>query len=120
MLFALKKKDGNNIFIIDELDRSLHTKLSTNLIDEFINQSAGTNNQLIFTAHDINIMSDKYMSQEEIWFIEKNRLGETTLRPLSHFDTNGGYDTVKAYVDGRFGAVPVFRFVTSPAKEAEG
>ncbi len=108
MLFAARE-DSHAIYFIDEIDRSLHTKLSQHLLSEFINCCEGTYNQIIFTAHDVNLININEFRQEEIWFIEKNHLGESRLRPLSDFGIQKGQDALKAYLSGRFGAIPMIR-----------
>ena len=108
MLFATRE-DGNTIYFVDGIDRSLHTKLSQFLLNEFVNCCKDTNNQIIFTAHDVNLINTNDFRQEEIWFIEKNNLGESRLRPLSDFNLQKGQDVLKAYLSGRFGAIPMIR-----------
>ena len=103
------KEDSHAIYFIDEIDRSLHTKLSQFLLNEFINHCEDTYNQIIFTAHDVNLINTNDFRQEEIWFIEKNNLGESRLRPLSDFNLQAGQDALKAYLSGRFGAIPTIR-----------
>lgn len=108
MLFATKE-NSSAIYFVDEIDRSLHTKLSQFLLNEFIKCCRENHNQIIFTAHDVNLVNTHDFRQEEIWFIEKNGLGESFLRPLSDFKIEEGQDLIKAYLNGRFGAVPVIR-----------
>lgn len=108
ILFAIRE-DSQSIYFVDEIDRSLHTKLSQYLLSEFANCCEKTYNQIIFTAHDVNLINMDEFRQEEIWFIEKNNLGESCLRPLSDFNLKKGQDTLKAYLSGRFGAVPMIR-----------
>ncbi len=108
MLFATRE-DSYAIYFVDEIDRSLHTKLSQYLLSEFINCCENTYNQIIFTAHDVNLINTNEFRQEELWFIEKNSLGESRLRPLSDFNLQKGQDALKAYLSGRFGAIPVIR-----------
>lgn len=108
MLFAMRE-NNHAIYFVDEIDRSLHTKLSQYLLNEFIHCCENTYNQIIFTAHDVNLINTNDFRQEEIWFIEKNSLGESRLRPLSDFNLQKGQDTLKAYLSGRFGAVPRIR-----------
>ena len=38
-------------------------------------------------------------------------MGESTLKPFSDFEVKEGQDTLKAYLSGRFGAVPMIRGV---------
>lgn len=106
MLFTISK--NSTLYFVDEIDRSLHTKLSQFLLDEFV-RSSDSCNQIIFTAHDVNLINLDHFRRDEIWFIDKNTLGESVLRPLSDFEVNDNQDTLKAYLNGRFGAVPVIR-----------
>jgi AAA15 family ATPase/GTPase len=108
ILFAMDKK-STVIYFVDEIDRSLHTKLSQHLMEEFIHRCESMFNQIIFTAHDVNLINLNSFSQDEIWFIEKNQVGESKLKPLSDFKVEKGQDALKAYLNGRFGAVPVIR-----------
>lgn len=107
MIFSIGKNDA--LYFVDELDRSLHTKLSRFLLSEFERISKNTNsrNQIVYTAHDVNLIDLNNFRQDEIWFIEKNREGETRLRPLSDFHVTKTQDPLKAYLNGRFGAIPV-------------
>lgn len=108
ILFKMEEK-SNKIYIVDEIDRSLHTKLTKYILREFLIKTELLNSQLIFTAHDINLMSADTLDKEEIWFIDKNGIGETIVRPFSDFETNASQDTIKDYLNGRFGAVPVIK-----------
>lgn len=85
ILFSLTQK-GTFIYFVDEIDRSLHTKLSKFLLDQFVSESDDSFNQIIFTAHDTNLINLSDFRQEEIWFIEKNSLGQSKLKPMSNFD----------------------------------
>ena len=109
MLFTIGKNP--TIYFVDEIDRSLHTKLSLFLLDEFACRAQEGSNQIIFTAHDVNLINLDNFRQDEIWFIEKTQMGESTLKPFSDFEVKEGQDTLKAYLSGRFGAVPMIRGV---------
>lgn len=108
MLFRLEEKK-NLMYFVDELDRSLHTKISKYLIQYFLEANEGFNNQLFFTSHDINLLTLDDLIQDEIWFIEKSRFGETKIKPFSNFLLEKGQNTLKDYINGRFGAIPVIR-----------
>ncbi len=85
ILFAMDKK-STSIYFVDEIDRSLHTKLSQYLLHEFGCQCEPTYNQIVFTAHDVNLINLENFTQNEIWFVEKNKFGETHIKPLSDFN----------------------------------
>ncbi len=108
MLFAVQG-DSRAIYFVDEIDRSLHTKLSQHLLNEFIRRCDCAHCQIIFTAHDVNLINTEYFRTEEIWFIEKNCFGESKLRPLSDFKLQKGQDAIRAYLNGRFGAIPTIK-----------
>ncbi len=107
IIFSIGKND--TVCFIDELDRSIHTKLSHFFLNEFSRMSKmyDSNNQIIFTAHDVNLINLKSFIQDEIWFIEKDSKGESRLRPLSDFNVKEDQDILKAYLNGRFGAIPM-------------
>lgn len=93
MLFTVGKNP--TIYFVDEIDRSLHTKLSMFLLNEFVRSAEEGDNQIIFTAHDVNLINVDIFRQDEIWFIEKNKMGESTLKPFSNFQVRKGQDTLK-------------------------
>lgn len=107
MLFLTGKESF--VCFVDEIDRSLHTKLCQYLLGEFARGMKKGTNQIIFTAHDVNLINLQHFQQGELWFIEKNHLGESALRPFSDFELRKDQDPLKAYMNGRFGAVPVIR-----------
>lgn len=108
ILFQMEK-GSNVIYFVDEIDRSLHTKLSKYILNAFVKKSEDALSQIVFTAHDVNLINLRDFAKEEIWFIEKNGIGETLLKPFSDFELSDGQNLVKDYLNGRFGAVPVIR-----------
>lgn len=97
------------VLIMDELDNSLHPHVAELLIRLFNDPVANKNNaQLIFSTHNINLMSPTLMRRDQIWFVEKEN-GASNLYSLDEFDKA----SVKAnspfshwYDEGRFGALP--------------
>jgi AAA15 family ATPase/GTPase len=103
MLPAVLNRRPNEVILIDEIDRSLHSLVSKHLIRQFLQ----TNNarQLIFTTHDLNLMDLELFRRDEIWFAEKKK-GATELYSLADFKVRKDLSIEKAYLEGRFGAVP--------------
>lgn len=108
ILFFLSK-NWQNIYFVDEIDRSLHTKLSQYLLREFLKGCEDTYSQIVFTAHDVNLINLEEFGQDEIWFVEKDGNGESHFRPFSDFEIEKGQDALRAYLNGRFGAVPLIK-----------
>ena len=66
--------------------------------------------QLIATTHNRDILGDKNMFRNDaIWFVEKNKFGESEFYSLDDFGTDVIRNTQninKAYSIGKLGAVP--------------
>lgn len=55
-------------------------------------------------------MSFDYFRRDEIWFVERDRHGYSSLFPLDKFADNGARSDArvnKQYLEGRYGGVPV-------------
>lgn len=95
--------------IIDELDSSLHSHIATIIIRLFNDPSVNKYGaQLIFTTHNLNLMSPDKMRRDQVWFCEKNS-GKTRVYSLDDFDkkkVKSSTPYADWYDDGRFGAVP--------------
>lgn len=93
--------------IIDEFDRSLHPKLTKEFFKLFYDVNH-MNSQLIVTTHESTLLDLKLLRRDEIWFVEKGACDSSTLFSLNKF--NERYDTKveKAYLLGRYGAIPLF------------
>ena len=102
----LYKTGKPHLFIIDELDRSLHPNLCYRLIEQFLAQQGNTN-QMIVTTHESNLLDLKLLRRDEIWFAEKNADGASTVYSLEEFTPRYDKDIQKGYLLGRFGAIPI-------------
>lgn len=102
-------EEGKTLFV-DELDSSLHSKITRAIISMF-NNSLNKNAQLIATLHDVSLLDCKRMfRKEQIWFTDKNK-DATELYSLKEFSyENSGIretsDIQDRYSKGAFGAIP--------------
>lgn len=108
LLDILLTSSKNKVFIVDELDRSLHPNLTYRFIEFFYKIAADKRIQLIFTTHESKIMDLNLVRQDEIWFVERNQNNESRLYSLETFKERYDKRVEKAYLDGRYGAIPVF------------
>ena len=99
----------NCVVLIDELDRSLHTKAAQEFINYFYSLSGNASSQLIVTTHDSNIMDLDFVRQDEIWFIERQQDHSSKLYSLNRFKARFDKKVEKEYLLGRYGAIPIFR-----------
>ncbi len=101
---------GGKTLIVDELDSSLHFKLTRAIIAIF-NNEANKRAQLIFTAHDAMLLDcKKLLRKAQIWFADKDENG-VYMYPLSDFtaehdNVRSDSDMTELYKRGVFGAVP--------------
>lgn len=105
------------VFIVDELERSLHPKLTQHFLKLFAKLHKERRIQLLFTTHEASIMDQDMFRRDEIWFIERNAENVSSIYSLDRFKER--YDKVlsKAYLEGRYGAIPVFSSFTFGEEE---
>lgn len=100
---------GSGVILIDEIDRSFHTKLITKYLELFYRNTRNLDIQLIATLHDVNIMDLNIVRQDEIWFIYKeNDTGASKMYSLNKFQIRFDKKIIKDYLLGRFGSIPCF------------
>ena len=104
----------NKVFFIDELDRSLHPHLTKNIIELFLNNNINMNKQLVVSTHESCLLDLNLLRKDEIWFVEKNKDGESHIYSLEEFHPRADKDIRKGYLQGRFGAIP---FLAKNVKE---
>ncbi len=108
--YVIDALEQGRILVIDELDNSLHFKLTRGVISLFNNELNQTA-QLICTVHDITLLDcQRLFRKEQIWFAHKDK-DAAYLYSLSEF--TAGQDRVRdtsdlivKYKSGVFGALP--------------
>lgn len=109
LLDILISNEKNKIYVIDELERSLHPKLTYKFLEIFFEHLKENNTQLIFTTHESTIMDQELLRRDEIWFVERNKDNVSHLYSLDRFKERYDKKLSKAYLEGRYGAVPVLK-----------
>jgi len=100
-----KPEKEPRVYVIDELDRSLHPNLCYQLIQDFLAKPGQS--QLIVTTHESNLLTFDLLRRDEIWFVEKDERGATALYSLEEYTPRYDKDIQKGYLLGRFGAIPI-------------
>lgn len=103
-LHRLRTRGG--VYVIDEIDRSLHPLLAWQFLDFFLKSCDGDERQIIVTTHESNLLDLDLLRRDEIWFTEKDATGATHIYSLSDFKIRKDLEVRKHYLDGRFGAIP--------------
>ncbi len=107
--YVIEALEQGRILVVDELDSSIHFKLTRAIVAMF-NNELNTNAQMIFTVHDINLMDCKRMfRKEQIWFIHKDK-DAMYVYSLADFTAQQGIrdttDIMEKYRKGALGALP--------------
>lgn len=95
------------VFVVDELDRSLHAQMTRNILDIFLSNSVGKPSQLIVTTHESGVLNLDLLRRDEIWFIEKDRYAASQVYSLEEFAPRYDVDIQRGYLNGRYGAIPI-------------
>ena len=104
----LQKFESGGLIVIDELDNSLHPKVSRFFLqllhNELINKA---NAQFLFSTHEPILMDKNMFRSDQIWFCQKNKYGESEMYSAQDFEgvrEDIAFD--KWYMSGKFGALP--------------
>jgi len=105
---VLRAIERGRIALVDEIDASLHPRLSAVLLELFQDPETNPRNaQLIFTTHDTSLLN--HLNRDEVWLTEKTDQGWTKLIALADYGgdkVRRSLNLEKAYLQGRFGGVP--------------
>lgn len=104
MIYLLDILRNNKAILWDEIELSLHSKIVEYIFTLF-HRSAGA--QLICTTHNTNLLDLHKMRKDQIYFVNKKEDGSSDLYSLFDYkDFRDTMDLEKAYLQGRFDAVP--------------
>jgi AAA15 family ATPase/GTPase len=97
---------GGNVFVVDEIERSLHPNLIRDFFEFILDKCDGINSQLIVSSHEATLLTQKILRKDEIWFAVKNKEGATKLHSLEDYNVRFDKEIMKDYLLGRFKGVP--------------
>ena len=107
----LEALDEGVVFLMDELDASLHPHLVEKVISMFQDPRTNPRNaQIVFNSHDGKLLEGDgawSLGRDQIWFTEKYTGGATQLYSLDDFRPRRDEAIHHRYYQGRYGATPV-------------
>ena len=107
--FIYKALISGKTLFIDEMS-CLHSTLVQYLVGLFNDPEINkTNAQLIFVTHDTILLNLKMFRRDQIYFIEKDEYGVSSLYSLDNFPVRKSENIRTAYLIGRFGAIPILK-----------
>lgn len=116
-LLEVLLSEGGKTYVIDELDRCLHPGLTYRFVETFLQMASEKKIQLVVTTHESRLLDFGLLRRDEVWFVDKNRRGESDIYSLEEYNARFDQKIDKAYLEGRYGGVPVFETVFSLREE---
>ena len=111
MLIQLQDPKSDVVFVVDELENSMHPKLTEDLIRLFLSSlsmEGDSRRQLAFSTHELQLLRSDLLRRDEIWLADKID-AQTRLTRLSEFSEESvrkDVDWLGLYMSGRLGGVP--------------
>ena len=104
MLGIINVIRNDRTLLMDGIDTNLHPHLVEYIINLF---NRGNHAQLIYTAHNTHLLNTDFQRRDQVYFVNKRDDGCSELYSLYDFkDFRDNYDMEKAYLQGRFDAIP--------------
>ena len=103
---ALSAIEAGRLVVVDELDASLHHRLTAALVRLFTSKANRHGAQLITTVHDTTLLRDG-LELDDVWLAEKDNEGVSRFTPLTDFRIRSRDDIERVYREGRVGGAPV-------------
>ncbi|HPR99056.1 MAG TPA: ATP-binding protein [Methanomassiliicoccales archaeon] len=106
----LEAVEAGRVLVLDEMDLRLHPLISRFLVEMMNDPEQNRwNAQFVFTTHSTGLFDLDLFRRDQIWFVEKDAGGRSTIYSLSDFKVRKDLRVQKAYEVGRFGAIPFVR-----------
>lgn len=97
--------ENNKILLVDEIELHFHPKIVDYIFNLF---KASSKAQLICSTHNTRFLDLKKFRKDQIYFVNKKQDASTDVYSLYDYkDFRETMDLEKAYLDGRFDAVPL-------------
>lgn len=104
MLGLINAIRNDRTLLMDGIDTNLHPHLVEYIINLF---NSSNHAQLIYTAHNTHLLNTDFQRRDQVYFVNKHDDGCSELYSLYDFkDFRDNYDMEKAYLQGRFDAIP--------------
>lgn len=97
---------SGKVYLIDEIETSFHPVLIKEILKLYFQNNPSIPGQIIFTTHESHLLDLSLFRQDEVWFCEKAKGGETKLYSLAEFKPRFDKDIRKGYLEGQFSYIP--------------
>lgn len=98
--------NGGKVFVIDEIESSLHPNLIRAFFEFLLDQCENTNSQLIASSHKATLSSHKTLRKDAVWLAVKTKEGATNLHSLEEYKVDFDNELTDDYLLGRYKGIP--------------
>ena len=103
---ALDCLSSGSLLVVDEIEASLHPRLTKAFVSLFKGLSNQRGAQLICSTHDASLLDENTLELDEVWIAEKGGEGISHYSPLTDYRLRSRDNIEQAYRQGRVGGVP--------------
>ncbi|KXB83855.1 hypothetical protein HMPREF1867_01693 [Veillonella dispar] len=104
-MMILDNHHNSKLFLIDDFDCFLHSKL-VNILLRIFNEWNDIGMQLIATIHNTDIL-DTSIRTDQVWFVDKSYYNVSTLDSVFDYNELSVEGIKKSYQDGLYGAIQI-------------
>lgn len=113
LISLLTNSNDDITYLMDEFGNAMHPLLATEFVKLFQKHNANMKNQLIISTHLLSLMTLDLFRRDEIWFVDKEN-GVSMMYSLEDFKERFDKKLDKAYIEGRYGALPLIKDLEVP------
>ena len=88
-------------------------------VETFLSRAKNRKVQLIVTSHESRLLDFNLLRRDEVWFVDKDKNGESCMYSLEEYNVRFDQKVDKAYMEGRYGGVPIFTTLFPIEKETK-
>ncbi len=107
-LLEILMTQKEKVFVMDEISRSLHPKLTIEFIKKYFKFAKNRRVQLFTTTHETRILKHDLVRRDEIWIADSNEDGSTKLFSLEEKQVRIDKVLDENYMSGEWGGTPEF------------
>ena len=111
LLAPLISQKSDKVVCIDSTHTDWHPLLTRELLKHYLaSRSKDSRSQLIVTGHEAELLDHDVLRRDEMWLVEKDSLGVSSLNRVSDQEgLRADQSVAKKYLAGELGGLPVFQ-----------
>ncbi len=109
LLLLEENKEDGPIILIDEIEQSLHTRITTKFIKDLLSSNNLKKGQFLITSHDVNLLEEDIFRHDQVLLIDKDENHISRIKNLKDYKIRQNKNLVNSYFMNEFGAIPLIK-----------